>query len=61
MDTFSHRFFNNMEPMKTLGDRAGNAPSGFPLLFGNFPKYLHYSLGVAEEIPKNCHWPYGEA
>jgi hypothetical protein len=32
------------------GDTLGNAPSGSPLLFGHFPKCIHYSVKVAEKV-----------
>jgi hypothetical protein len=31
------------------GDPEGNAPIGSPLLFRHFPKYLHYSVSIAEK------------
>jgi hypothetical protein len=31
-------------------DPQGNAPIGSPLLFGHFPKYLHYALSIAEKV-----------
>ncbi len=31
-------------------DTLGHAPSGSPLLFGHFPKFIRYSVKVAEKI-----------
>jgi hypothetical protein len=33
------------------GDMLGNVPNGSPLLFGHFPKCIHYLVKVAEKVP----------
>jgi hypothetical protein len=39
------------------GDMLGNAPSRSPLLFGHFPKCIHYSVKVAEKV-SNTLWAF---
>ncbi len=39
------------------GGLEGNAPIGSPLLFGHFPKSLHYSVGIAEKV-SNPLWAF---
>jgi hypothetical protein len=44
-------------PRKFAGDTLGNAPSGSPLLFGHFPKFIRYSIKVAEKV-SNTLWAF---
>jgi hypothetical protein len=40
------------------GDTLGNAPSRSPLLFGHFPKCIHYSIKVVAEKVSNALWAF---
>ncbi len=44
-------------PRGLAGDTLGNVPSGSPLLFGHFPKCIHYSVKVAEKV-SNTIWAF---
>jgi hypothetical protein len=39
------------------GHTLGNAPSGSPLLFGHFPKFICYLVKVAEKV-SNTLWAF---
>jgi hypothetical protein len=39
------------------GDMFGNAPSRSPLLLAHFPKFIHYSVKVAEKV-SNTLWAF---